>query len=724
MAFRECCNKETKKMSSDNKKSQKKLSLEKKIIRLLTKTPQFLPDIFRELKARKKKDYKIIQKAVKNLEQKRYIVSDKKGMFSVVSFQGKIRGKILMSSRGYGFVEKENNTGDCDIFIPAKFINGALDGDTVEVRIIKEDPNIRKRAGKGPVGIVDKIVERKKTSFVGELIVKRKGFYLRPLNRKIPDDIPIIDGDFEHLKRGDWLKAEIIYSGKGKISCKFIKKIGKVGNLEDDIDAIVAEYNLQPPYTEKLKDYAESIEPLKIKREDLTDLFCVTIDPHDAKDFDDAVSVNSGENENEVILGVHIADVSAWITHGSRLDKEAWKRSFTAYIPGRTLPMLPENLTAEISLRSDRDYCHAHSVLITVNQFSGKIIKYRRVHSKIKISNRLTFKEVEKYIRDGNNSEWSRELSEHIRIMCNLYRKMREYREAEEKFLNLETTETRVLRDEKGEITGLEKKKQGEADCLIEEFMLAANSVVAKEFVNRKLPGIYRVHPEPDASKLEEFSSFINKVFNLSTGDLTLGRKNCQKFLKSIKGTKYEEIITSFFLRAMNRALYTEKPALHYGLGKGLYLHFTSPIRRYPDLLVHQQLLLKEYNKELIDSENVKKIASECTEQEKNNDEAFFAANDRLKLHYLQSLLSKNEIELYEGIVSTVNAGGMLVDIPAIGLSSYIPVENIGGSYSKRYGRLVSERRGTEYKPGDFIYLQLEKIDFIKGTAIFNPVQY
>jgi ribonuclease R len=708
-----------------NKSNDRQQMLEKRILKLLSETPQYLPDIFREFNARRKKDYKTIQKAVKKLENKRFIISDRRGLFKAAAQQPNIKGKISVSAQGYGFVESVNAKDEADIFIPAKYINGALDGDIVEIKIIPDDPQRKKKPGMGPVGLVDNIIERKRPFLIGEFRIKRDGFYVRPLNRKIPDDLPLADTD-EKLKKGDWLKVEVVYSEENGTFCKFIKRIGRVGNTEDDIDAIVVEYNLHSPYTEEEEKLADEIVPADIERKDLTSFFCATIDPHDAKDFDDAVSVQEGKNKNEVILGIHIADVAAWIKPDSWIDKAAKERSFTAYIPGRTLPMLPKNLTKHISLRSDKDHCLAHSVLLTVDKRNGQIKSYERHRSKIKIAKRLTFKEVEKYIQSGDtSSDWSSELKSNLNTLCELYNSMREYRENYERFLDIDTTEIRILRNDlDGKIVGLEKKKQGKADCLIEEFMLAANSAVAKEFVDSQIPGIFRIHPEPDPEKLEEFSGFLNQVFDIKTGDLSLSRQECQKFLKKLKGTKYEEIIIGFFLRAMNRALYSEKYALHYGLGKSLYLHFTSPIRRYPDLLVHQQLLLKEQKKTFLSLDFVTETAKSCTDLEKNNDEAYFAANDRLKLHYLQELLSKSEIEAYEAVISKVNAGGMLADIPAIGLTAYIPIENIKGTYNKRYGRLVSEKGGVEYKPGDFVYLQLEKIDFIKGSAIFRPVQY
>ncbi len=699
--------------------------LKQQILSILKEQPCYLPDLYRSLKLRQKKEHRQIHKVLEKLYHKKIIVKDKKGLLRVAASSELVKGKIAITSQGYGFVTIENKEEATDIFIPAKHINSALDGDKVKIRLLNDSIS-RREPGKGPVGIVYEVEERNRPFLIGELLLKNDGFFVRPLNRRLPEDIRV-SGNCKGAKRGDWVKAELLYGqrNRNKTTCQILSSLGKVGNIENDIQALILEYNLLPLYTESEEQKAMELEPNEIKRKDLTSLYCVTIDPHDAKDFDDAISVTKGKKNDEVIVGIHIADVATWIQPGSYFDEQAAERGFTAYIPGNTRPMLPKNLTANISLTCDK-ISLAHTVLLTVNTNTGEIKNQERCHSKIQIKKRLSFGEVENYIREKTAIEGTdEEFNKNLDLLIQTYHTMRKCRKENEKFINLSTTEIRVLRnDNTGEILGIEKKKQGEADQLVEEFMLAANSAVARELTNKKINGIYRIHPPPDEEKIEEFSDFVSNVFGISTGNLNSGREACQHFLNKISGKNYEEIIISAFLRSLNRALYKEKPDIHYGLGKGLYSHFTSPIRRYSDLTVHQQLWKTDSGKKTRDIEIIKIIAEDCTEKEKNIDEAYFAANDRLKLHYLQSLLNKQQIETYEGVIRKVNASVILADIADIGITAVIPVKTVKGNLRKAKGRLIASKGSTKYKPGDIVYLQLERIDFIKGDAIFKPIQF
>jgi len=712
----------SKKIREENKE------LEDKIISLLKSGSMYQPDIARALNLKHKKDHKIIRKVIDKLEKSRFIVRGKRNILQTISSKELISGRISITAQGFGFVTPVEpdieKTTEQDIFIPAKHINSAFDGDLVQVRIIEKNANSLE---KGPVGIVHTITKRKRTGVVGELIISKNGFALRPLNRKVPDDIPVI-GDIKDAKKGDWVNADINY-GTNRQSrdavCEIINKIGKVGDIENDMQAIMQEYSLMPRYTEQEDLEASKSQPYEIKRDDLTNLFCVTIDPHDAKDFDDSVSYAETDNPNECLIGIHIADVAAWVQPGNWLDDEASQRGFTAYIPGNTLPMLPKSLTKLMSLTVDKTN-NAHSVLLTVSKKTGKIINYKRKRSLIKIAHRLTFTEVEDYIKRGKiQDSWSSELIKSLDNLIRMYKLMRSNRDEEEKFLNLTTTEIRVLRDDKtGEILGIEKKKQGEADQLIEEYMLAANSAVAAELVNSQAAGIFRIHAEPDSEKLQEFSEFAKYTFNLNTGNLSAGRVACRNFLEKLQGKSYEEIVTSAFLRALTRAVYSNKPSIHFGLGKGLYSHFTSPIRRYTDLAIHQQLWNKDVGKKLKNESEMSQIADRCTEQEKTTDDAWFAANDRLKLHYLNKVMKDGKDETYEAVIRHITSTTILADIIDIGVTACIPLAYMKGHFKKTHGSLNADRGSQHFKPGDFIYAKLDRIDFIKGDAIFRPIQF
>ena len=629
------------------------------------------------------------------------------------------QGKITVTAGGFGFVAQE--AGGVDIFIPPKYINHAMDGDIVEIEELDEKPRRgrtnNKPSNKGPAGKVIEIIERTRNKVVGELIAGRK---IRPLNKRLPD--MDISGSLGDAKRGDWVEVEIPFPEDRNDTppVKFVETFGKAGTIEADINAVINEYDLLPPYTDEQKARADQIVPLDADRQDLTSLYCITIDPIDAKDFDDAVSINPGKNKDEIELGVHIADVSAFVTPGSEWDQEAKKRGFTAYIPGNTLPMLPATLTKNASLTTGTP-SPAHTVIITINGRTGKVLRSERCFSTVKIAARLTFEEAQQAI-DGNPPEnWDKKLTENIAKVAELTRTMREYRSKTEHFLELATTEIRIIcDDETKKIIDMKSKVQTEADMLIEECMLAANVAVAKELTEKKIPGLYRIHPEPTPEKILDFTMFMEDTFGIIPGELS-SRQACNKFLKSLPEDQNKPVIIDAFLRSMMRALYLEKPAIHFGLGKGLYSHFTSPIRRYPDLIVHQQLRLAAAGQKLRTEKEMAFIANKCTEQELNNDSAYYAANDRLKLHYIKEKMMDGSLSLLEGVIQKITTSGMMVDIAEMGIMGFVPMESLPGQYRKRGGELIAMQGHNRYKCGDFVFLQLERIDMIRGVAIFRP---
>lgn len=631
----------------------------------------------------------------------------------------KYTGKITITAGGFGFVTPKE--GGVDIFIPPKYINGAMDGDIVNAEQLDERPRrgrtFNKPDSKGPAARVTEIVERTRNKVVGELIAGRK---IRPLNKRLPD--MDISGSLGEAKRGDWVEVEIPFSDERNDMphAKLKETMGKAGTIEADIAAVIKEYDLLPPYTDEQKARADQIVPLNADRQDLTDLFCITIDPIDAKDFDDAVSIKPGKNKDEIELGVHIADVSAFVTPGSEWDKEAKKRGFTAYIPGNTLPMLPATLTKNASLTTGSD-SSAHTVIITVNARTGKVLRSRRCFSTIRIAARLTFDQVQQAIDGNPPSDWNQELSDNVAKVATLARTMREHRSKTEHFLELVTTEIRIICDDKTKkIIDMKHKTQTEADMLVEECMLAANVAVAQELHEKKIPGLYRVHPEPTPEKILDFTIFMEETFGIIPGDLS-SRQACNKFLKSLPNDQNKPVIINAFLRSMMRALYLDKPEIHFGLGKGLYSHFTSPIRRYPDLIVHQQLRLSATGKKLRPEKEMASIAQESTELELNNDNAYYAANDRLKLHYIKGKMLDGSLPLLEGVIQKITTSGMMVDIPEMGIMGFVPIESLSGNFRKRAGELIAMQGHMRYKCGDFVFLQLERIDMIRGMAIFRP---
>ncbi|OQA78934.1 MAG: Ribonuclease R [Lentisphaerae bacterium ADurb.Bin242] len=629
-------------------------------------------------------------------------------------------GIFSATASGFGFVSR--GSGKPDVFIPVRAVANALDGDKVTVEII--DP--RGHNNLGPVGRIAGILSRGRRFVVGELL---HGRLLKPLDSRFNGTIRIT-GSVKGIQVGEWVKVRLLENGakftealKGTIE----ERYGMAGKIAADLQAVVAEYDLCKPYTEEDNRAAARIQPAEIARTDLTRHFSLTIDPADAKDFDDAISILPGDKKGESILGVHIADVAAWVHAGTKLDKEASRRGFSSYLPGMFLPMLPGALTALISLREGVD-SNAHTILFTIRESDGKILGSKRLHSTIRVAARLNYDEVQTFLEDPKSApkKWSATLKKNLTALAGLVRKMRRNRRQTEHFLGIETTEVRVLCDSATlEITGLERKVQREADQLVEECMLAANSAVAGELIERRIPGIFRVHQEPDPEKLAEYSMLMENLFHLPTGDLT-ERANSEHFLENLPDDHRKPVILSYFLRSLPRACYSSEPALHYGLGKYRYTHFTSPIRRYPDLLVHRQLwALDSGGKGLKSKAFLEEAALNCSAQEERNDNAYFAANDRLKLHYLHRAdTPDNELPpVYEAVITRTAPAGLLCEIIELGLYGFVPASKLAGSmqYRKRSRRLKATRGHSQYKSGDIIFLVLDSLDFARGRAVFRP---
>ena len=628
-----------------------------------------------------------------------------------------VEGILRIAPGGYGFLETVATDGSTgEIFVPAKFVNGALDKDRVALEILPPRPDHPEDSARGPVGRVAEILERTREALVGEVL---PGGVVRPLNPRLPESI-VMRGFRKGAKVGDWVRLSL-KTDAGEPHGTVRQVLGRAGEIAADLDAVMAEFELPPRYGEADDEAALAIVPREIPRREYKNLTVLTIDPTDAKDFDDALSITPGENKGTFEVGIHISDVAAYIEPRSHFDEAAAKRGFSCYLPGRTLPMLPPSLTAKISLKAGRPGL-AHSHFMTVDAKTGAIIKTRREHTIITISRRLDYDTVQKFHDTGKApSEWSAAERDTIRDLLALSQAMRRRRMEQEEFIELPIPEIRVLCDETtNKIEGLVRKFSREADNLVEEFMLAANSAVGDELVNSGIAGIFRVHPEPAPDKTLEFSELMEEAFHLYPGNIA-DRKGCNAFIAGLPDDPRRPVILNHLLRALPRASYAAQAQLHFALGKVRYCHFTSPIRRYSDLLVHQQLWNFDTHKRTRSAHSLERAAALLSEQEERGDNAYYAANDRMKLRYLEEQLDSGAANMYEGVIVKVLNAGLQVDIGELGLYGFVPMEQLRGGAFRHGRRAVAERGSGSYKPGDYIYLKLARIDFARGSAIFAP---
>ncbi|MBE6356130.1 MAG: RNB domain-containing ribonuclease [Lentisphaerae bacterium] len=583
-----------------------------------------------------------------------------------------LTGIIHMTPTGFGFVTPDGATENAeDIFVPAKFTGYALDSDQVKIKLMPPRKGHPEDLERGPVGKVVEILRRERESFVAELL---HGSFVSPLNTRLPE-IVSIHGSRNGAERGDWVRIECETGRDGELTGRISKVIGKSGMITADLDAVMEEFDLPGKYSESDEAASALIEPAEIPRKDHSSIFVLTIDPFDAKDFDDALSVTA-EADGTFTVGIHIADVAAYIRPGSKFDKAAKMRAFSCYLPGRTLPMLPAALTKKISMQQDQNSM-AHSVFLKVDS-EGKVLSGYREHSIIKVAQRLDYDEVQKFIDHGEiPAHWLKKTAPALELLIKVVRQMRKFRAETEEFIDLPLPEIRVICDEeKNTVTGIEKRVSRESEQLVEECMLAANQFVGREMPQKSIAGIYRIHPEPDAEKTMEFSEIMHDSFNLPAGDIS-DRKYCRQFIASLPDDDNKNLILGIILRSMARASYSVKGELHFALGKTFYAHFTSPIRRYTDLTVHQQLWNADCNSRTRNASNLQPVADYCSETEEKIDGACFAANDRLKLRMVEEIIARDPGRIFNCIVTRVLNSGIQVELPEYALYAFVNDEDL-----------------------------------------------
>ena len=623
---------------------------------------------------------------------------------SKITAQLTLKGKLEVTRSGMGYVIIENVEGDV-LVRPGDF-NTALNGDTVRVKVIKENLRTGKKEGK-----ITEVVVRKQTEFIGHVQLSTNyAFFIPDTDKPMPDlFIPL--SELNGAKNKDRVLAKLVKWDKD--DKKPVGKIVSIMQPEDENDAAMKELLAQAGFplsfpedvieeSERLPDVLDS-EEIK-KRRDCRDLLTFTIDPVDAKDFDDAISIRKISNGNYEIC-VHIADVSYYVHPETELDLEAYKRATSVYLPDRVNPMLPERISNELcSLRPHEDKFTFSAIFQMTSK--GEVKQYWLGKTVIHSDHRYAYEDVQEIIESKKGVHQDEILL--LNDIAQILRKKRFSKGA----INFSSQEVRFKLDEKGKPIGVMVKESKESHQLIEEFMLLANRTVAENVaklkINKKpLPFPYRVHDQPDPDKLAPFIVFAKKhghSFDTSTPEAIAHSFN--SMLLEARGNPEQHVLEQLGIRTMAKAIYTTENIGHYGLAFEYYCHFTSPIRRYPDVLVHRVLQSILEDKPI----NDKKMEEKCkhsSERERAAMECERAGNKYKQVEYLKDHLG----EVFEGVVSGVSSFGFWVETVAhkceglvniVGLSDYDDFRHVESDYS-----LVGRRSGRTFRMGDKVMIRV-----------------
>lgn len=637
--------------------------------------------------------------------------------FGHLSLPHHVEGTLQLTKQGFGFVRIEGMQED--IFIAPEFIGSAGDGDKVRVSLFAESTG--KKKGLKREGEIVEILNRSTATIVGTLQRSRRLFVVANDNRN-GKDVFVSKEDLNDAQEGDKVVVEVESWGSGHQNPegKIVEVLGQAGEVAAEIKSVAREFKLPLAFTADVNQESEripvEIPPAEIKRRlDYRGQTCITIDPSDAKDFDDAVSLEPLEDGNYK-LGVHIADVSYYVRENSALDKEALNRGTSIYFPNGVIPMLPERLSNVVcSLRPDEDRL-TYSVFMVVTS-RGSVKDYSIRETVIRSKRRFTYEEVQNIIT-ASGSAPKDDYPDLIREMFKLSSVLTRKR-MKEGSIDFESAEAKFEFDAHGKPTAIIKKDRLESHRLVEEFMLLANKVVARHIglaksEEHQKPFIYRIHDSPDPDKIRELSHFVEKFGYKLRIDGGVTTKALQKLLNDVKGTDVENVINEVALRAMAKAVYSDRNIGHYGLAFDYYSHFTSPIRRYPDLVIHR--LLKEYETNIsIDRrETIRKqlpsVAKQSSEMERRAMDAERAAIKVIQVEYMKRHVGDE----FHAVISGVTHFGIFVEINELLVEGMIHVRDLWDDYyvydEKRYA-LIGRRGGKQYRLGDSVYVKVIRVN-------------
>lgn len=664
----------------------------------------------------------IIIDAIKSLEKDNKIrISHKGKILALTEDEKSLFGRIELAQGSYGFFISDNEKMK-DVFISKENLKQAFQGDRVKIEIIKEAENGRNAEGR----VVD-IIEHNKSKIIGTYEQSKNFGFVICDNKSIGNDIYIAKKYSKNAKNKDKVIVEIInIPKKGNPEGRIVEIIGHKNDKNVDIYTIIAKHDIPYQFSKETKKEVLFIddklqESDYIDRIDFRDLFTVTIDGRDSKDFDDAISIE--KNGEDYYLYVHIADVANYVKRSTAIDNDAYDRGNSTYLYNIVVPMLPKELSNGIcSLNPNSDRLSI-SLKMTINN-KGKVIANEFYQAVINSNYRLVYDDVNDFLDDKNESIYTDEiLKEKLLLFDELYKILRAKRD-ERGAIDFNFTESQIDVSDDGKVLNIEVLERGSGNKMIEEFMLVANETVATLFAYMDFPFIYRIHEKPKAEKIEKFKKFLNTMgYNIRGNDLY--PKDFQKILKEVEGEDKEKIVNLLMLRTMQKARYSKDCKEHFGLSTKFYTHFTSPIRRYPDLIVHR--LLKAYIENKLGKFNrvslensLEKSSEHLSITERRSEDCEREVEDLMKCKYMRRFIG---CEFY-GEISSVTDFGIYIELENTveGLFMY--------KFSKNHYEFIEEKlqaydttNKKYYNLGDRVKVRVKKIDIMKKNIDFELLE-
>jgi ribonuclease R len=679
-----------------------------------------------------------LNEVLRQLEHSGEIVRIRKDRYVLPSEADLVTGTLHVHQAGYAFLST-GKPGEQDLFIAAENTGTAMHGDKVVARISRDQRPSRAQSGRDRTeGRIIRILERAHDSIVGTLQQSKNFFYV------VPDDPRIVHNVYVQVPpqpplpktptRGDKVvvRLETWESRHVNPEGQIIEILGPSSAPGVDMLSIIRKYHLPTEFPGDVLEEAQNIpetvgEEMVEGREDLRDQFIVTIDPDDARDFDDAINVERipGGGWN---LGVHIADVAAYVKPGAALDREAYKRGNSVYLPDRVIPMLPERLSNGVCSLKPEVNRLTHSVFIQFTK-DGRTKSSRFARTVIRSARRLTYREAYAVLRAAPHDQ----LSERLHVAWELAALLRKKR-FEQGSLDLDFPEVKVRLDDQGKPILLERIENDESHQLVEEFMLAANEAVARELKNRSMPTIYRVHENPEPDKLAEYRELVLS-YNYKVGDLT-NRKELQRLLASLAGKPEEQALKIGLLKSLKRARYAAQPLGHFGLAKTNYTHFTSPIRRYADLVVHRALgsgaglrlpaagaARQPYSKEpVLNMGQIVSAAEHISITERVAAEAEMDSVKMKKLEFFQRQLEARDPQVFRATVIDVRNYGLLLELPDVLLTGLVHVSSLTDDFyvfHPAQRRFIGRQSRRQFSVGDQLRVFVARVDIFKRQVDF-----